>query len=148
MSTRNFGNAIICVFWLWTLDIKYIIWAIWCNLQIKYFLIAFFYHKWLIFIYRCNQKFHVFNPLWPRFFHRFSMNFFTAFQGPYSYFFTISPNDAYLLASGKCLLIMWMNIVTALQKQYYCHDIEFHIMCVFQCQPTALSGASGSKQGG
>ena len=81
--SRNFENAIICVFWLWMLDIKYIIWAIWCYLQIKYFLVAFFfYRKWLIFIYRCNQKFHVFKPLWPRFLHCFSVNLFITFQGP------------------------------------------------------------------
>ena len=41
MLLQNFGNAIIHVFVLWILDIKYIIWAVWCYLQIKYFLLAF-----------------------------------------------------------------------------------------------------------
>ena len=36
-----------------------------------------------MFIYCCNQKFDVFNPLWPRLLHCFSVNLFTTFQGPY-----------------------------------------------------------------
>ena len=74
MSTRNFGNAIICVFWLWILYIKYIVWAIWCYLQIKYFPVAFFFFttndsflftaatRNFMFLTRCDQDFYTAFP--------------------------------------------------------------------------------------
>ena len=73
MSTRNFVNAIICVFWPWMLDIKYIIWAIWCYLQIKYFLTEFFFTtndsflftaatKNFMFLTRCDQDLYTAFP--------------------------------------------------------------------------------------
>ena len=70
--SRNFENAIICVFWLWMLDIKCIIRAIWCYLQTKYFLVAlsttndsFLFTaatKNFMFSTRCDQDFYTAFP--------------------------------------------------------------------------------------
>ena len=76
--------------------------AIWCYLQIKYFFIAFFlYHKRLIFIYRCNQKFHVLT--------HFDQDFYTVFLWIYLPLFRVpthadckSKNLIYQLQCTEC----------------------------------------------
>ena len=99
--------------------------AIWCYLQFKYFLIAFFYHKWLNFIYRCNQKFHVFNPLWPWFLHHFPMNLFTTFQGPYGSVITV----LYERANSWIYVGLSIHVFVNVSHVCECLVVEMNSVC-------------------